>query len=228
MTLPLDNNVTLGSIDSFWETYSGKKTLHEVVKQFVIENQVNLDGTLLKKFAAELAANLIGKNLDARKLSELVLQEISTISLSEVKTNTAKSKSSRIFEKNSIFDADRLSGSAFEDFICEVLKSNGFSNVEKTGKAGDQGGDLKAKRGDEQLVIQAKRYSIDRKVTNSAVQEVIGAIAYYNANKGVVITNSFYTQSAKELAKINNVELWDRNNVIEFLNIHNKKGERNS
>ena len=77
------------------------------------------------------------------------------------------------------------------------------------------------KKDGEELVIQAKRYSIDRKVTNSAVQEVVASLAYYTRNKGIVVTNSFFTQSAKELAKVNNVELWDRNDVIKFLNTYN-------
>ena len=203
-----------------------KKTLNEVIKQFVIENQINLNGEIgwhqLRSFASGVANNLIGKNVDKRKLSELILQEVSKISSNEVESST-KNKSSQKLEKDSIFDVDRLDGNAFQNFMCKILKENGFTDVEVTGQAGDQGGDLLAKMGDEQLVIQAKRFSIDRKVTNSAVQEVIGAIAYYNANKGIVVTNSIYTQSAKELAKINNVELWNRDNVIEFLDVYNQK-----
>ena len=210
------------SLGRFWENYTGKKTLHEIVKQFAIENQMNLDENVLRDFAPHVATNLIGKQVDQRKLVELMLHEITTISSTETESSTTQRKVSKKQEKNSIFDADRLDGNAFQDFMCEVLKANGFTDVSVTGQAGDQGGDLLAKRNDEQLVIQAKRYSIDRKVTNSAVQEVIGAIAYYNANKGVVVTNSFYTQSAKELAKVNNVELWDRNDVIEFLNVYNQ------
>ena len=42
-------------------------------------------------------------------------------------------------------------------------------------------------------------------------------------NKGVVITNSIFTKSAKELAKRNNIELWDRKIVSEFIENHNKK-----
>jgi len=42
-------------------------------------------------------------------------------------------------------------------------------------------------------------------------------------NKGVVITNSIFTKSAKELAKRNNIELWDRKTVSEFIENHNNK-----
>jgi len=206
------------SLGRFWENYNGKKTLHEVVKHFVNENQNNFDESDLRNFAPGVGNNLIGKNVDERKLVELMLQEIARISPSEVKTSTSKSKASKKLEKNSIFDADRLDGTEFENFMCEVLKANGFTNVEVIGQAGDQGADLLAKKDGEELVIQAKRYSIDRKVTNSAVQEVVASLAYYTRNKGIVVTNSFFTQSAKELAKVNNVELWDRNDVIEFLN----------
>ena len=81
------------------------------------------------------------------------------------------------FENISIFDADKLDGFAFEAFVAQILKSNEFSDVSVTRGSGDQRGDVLAKRGEEKLVIQAKRFSIDKRVTNKAVQEALGAIA---------------------------------------------------
>ena len=44
----------------------------------------------------------------------------------------------------------------------------------------------------------------------AAVQEVVGSIAYYKADRAMVVTNSNFTKSARDLAKRNEVELWGR------------------
>ena len=61
-------------------------------------------------------------------------------------------------------------------------------------------------------VVQAKRYNSS--VGNKAVQEVIGAMGYYKATRGMVITNSFFTSNAITLANANGIELWNRNTLI--------------
>lgn len=52
---------------------------------------------------------------------------------------------------------------------------------------------------------------------NHAVQEVTSAIKYYDAAFGVVITNWKFTNQAKTMAKIQNVLLIDRGDVLQFL-----------
>jgi len=47
-----------------------------------------------------------------------------------------------------------------------------------------------------------------------AIQQVIGAIKYYDANKGMVVTNSSFTENAYDLANSNGIELWDRKKLI--------------
>lgn len=85
-----------------------------------------------------------------------------------------------------------------------------------TPKTGDQGADLIVEKGNNKIAIQAKFYSST--VGNSAVQEVVGAIKYYDANKGIVITNSTYTSSAIDLAKVNNIQLIDGNGILAIIN----------
>ena len=59
--------------------------------------------------------------------------------------------------------------------------------------------------------IQLKRYS--SAVGNFAVQEAVAGKKFYKLDKVCVLTNSFFTKSAKELAKVNGVELLDRNDL---------------
>lgn len=67
------------------------------------------------------------------------------------------------------------------------------------------GADVIAYKDNIKYVIQVKFYN--NPVGNKAVQEVVGAIGMYKANKGIVVTNSTFTDSAIELASANNIEL---------------------
>jgi len=87
------------SLGRFWENYTGKKTLHEVVKQFALQNQMNVNENLLRDFADDVSTNLIGKQVDQRKLVELMLHEITTISSTETESSITQRKVSKKQEK---------------------------------------------------------------------------------------------------------------------------------
>ena len=64
-------------------------------------------------------------------------------------------------------------------------------------------------------VVQAKRWN--QKIGVKAIQEIVAAIKHYKADKGMVITNNYFTKNAENLARTNEVELWDRNKLISFM-----------
>ena len=97
-------------------------------------------------------------------------------------------------------------GPQFEIYLSKLFKDLGYK-TKHNGKAGDQGADLILKKDNYIYVVQAKYYS--EKLSNTPVQEIVGALKYYNANQGVVVTNSSFTAGARELAKANNVILID-------------------
>lgn len=113
----------------------------------------------------------------------------------------------KIKDTYDINDVDLMNGYEFEKFICLLFTKMGF-DCEVTKSSGDQGIDIVAKKDNIKIGIQAKCYS--NKVTNSAIQEVVAGIKYYNCNKALVVTNNYFTSSAIELAQINNVILWNR------------------
>jgi hypothetical protein len=63
--------------------------------------------------------------------------------------------------------------------------------------------------------VQAKRWS--QSVGPGAVQEVVASRAHYGAHRAIVVTNSNFTKAAIELARSNDVEMWDRSRLIDFL-----------
>lgn len=180
------------------------------------------DEKYVEAFAEKIVGNgLICKPLNKEKLVRLVNIEISRFDMNTIPALVHTSDQTSGRNQITIFDADKLDGHAFQDLLAKVLEVNGYEGVNVTGKSGDQGGDVVAALNDQKFVIQVKRYSIDRRVTNKAVQEVMGAIAYYNCDKGIVATNSYFTSSAKELAKINGVILWDRVTISKFIENYN-------
>ena len=97
-------------------------------------------------------------------------------------------------------------GTQFELYLVNLFKDLGYK-AKHNGKSGDQGADLILKKEDYVYAVQAKYYT--GKLSNTPVQEIAGPLKYYNANQGVVVTNSEFTPGAEELAKANNVILID-------------------
>lgn len=106
---------------------------------------------------------------------------------------------------------DQLSGNSFEMYLAEHFRRMGY-RVKVTEGSHDYGADLILKKHKELIVVQAKRY--DRAVGLTAVQEVIGAVGYYEADRGMVITNNRFTKNAFSLAKQNDISLWGRQELI--------------
>lgn len=106
-----------------------------------------------------------------------------------------------------IEDVDLMSGQEFENFISHLFRKMGYSS-EVTKTSGDQGIDVIVEKNGKRIGIQTKCYS--NTVSNKAIQEVVAGIKYYQLTKGIVITNNYFTESAKILAHSNEVVIWDR------------------
>ncbi|MFC4803452.1 restriction endonuclease [Filifactor villosus] len=65
-------------------------------------------------------------------------------------------------------------------------------------KSHDYGADLIISKNGETIAVQAKRYR--NKVGIKAIQEAVASMKVYSCNRAMVITNSYYTKSALELA----------------------------
>lgn len=99
-------------------------------------------------------------------------------------------------------------GYEYEEQVARSLRRKGYRNVQVTPKSGDYGADIIATdpHGN-RVCIQCKFYR--NSVGLAAVQEVVTAKAKYNCNKAAVYTNSHFTKQAKELAIVNDVDLFE-------------------
>lgn len=111
-------------------------------------------------------------------------------------------------EESDVGYVDGMEGHEFEYYCAKLLEKNGFIDVNVTRGSGDQGVDIIAIKDDIKYAIQCKNYA--SKLGNTPIQEVSAGKVYYNCDVGVVLTNSTFTPGAIELAKANNIRLWDR------------------
>lgn len=118
--------------------------------------------------------------------------------------------------RSGIRDIDQMDGFQFEFYLVALFKTLGYRPAE-TGRSHDYGADVILK-GKNKIVIQAKRYNFKNRVGIEAIQQVYASKAYYKAQEAWVITNSYYTPSAKNLAKACGVRLLDRVALQEFIN----------
>lgn len=109
--------------------------------------------------------------------------------------------------KSGILEIDKMDGKTFEKYLEVKFEQLGYQ-VMRTKYVGDYGADLVTKKDGIKTVIQAKRYKSN--VGIKAVQEAVASKGFYDSEKAMVVTNSFFTKQAKELARKNQVELWDR------------------
>lgn len=125
----------------------------------------------------------------------------------------------------------QLKGRLFEEFTAELYRTLGYNaqtttslrqegrlpaSIQKRGGSGEQGVDVIVEsfspKGERCITaIQCKHYS--DKVGNKAVQEIVAALSLYGAQRGIVVTNQYFTKQAKELAMANGITLVDRDEL---------------
>jgi restriction endonuclease Mrr len=110
----------------------------------------------------------------------------------------AKQQWTQYYESRSMAEIAVMSGIEFEKWLKVLMTKMGY-RVTMT-PANDQGGDLVCEATDgTKFVVQAKRSKYP--VGNRAVQELLGAMLFYDCQAGMIVTNRSFTPAARELAK---------------------------
>lgn len=102
----------------------------------------------------------------------------------------------------------------FEEFIAELFTRMGYS-ASTTPYSHDYGADVIAKKGKETIAVQVKRYEPGSKVGVKDVNQVLGSMYRYKADRAILVTTSRFTRAARKLAGTAPVELWNRVKLYE-------------
>lgn len=114
---------------------------------------------------------------------------------------------------------DNMDGLAFERYAKNLFQMTGFfhgGSVHQTQGTGDFGADIVIECLDgNRISIQCKR--LKSSVGIKSVQEVVASKKHYRTNAAGILTNSYFTQAAKELAYENGVALFDRKQLVKLI-----------
>lgn len=134
----------------------------------------------------------------------------------EFKETLGKSYKQQTLKTHDMSEIDRMDGFEFEEYIARVLLRLGYVKATVTKKSGDFGVDVIAVDSNNIMVgIQCKRYGTQNLVGLSAIQEIFSATAYRDCEKAMVITSSYFTNQAVQMAQKLGVELWNRKTLSE-------------
>lgn len=108
-----------------------------------------------------------------------------------------------------------LTPEGFEEFVGEVFEALGFE-VEHVGGTGDQGVDLRVRRGGLLGIVQCKYFS--RGVVGSPeLQKFLGTIHHTRSHKGFFVTTRTFTLAADKFAADHPIELIDGPRLVELV-----------
>lgn len=146
----------------------------------------------------ELAAQDWSRAYDARRQAEAKLQRC----LDEqeaIRTLHQGLQEAAGSQLNCLLQASihQMDGPEFERYLQEVFTALGHQ-VQHTGRSGDQGVDLIVRTSDTLVAVQAKCWQAA--VGNSAVQEAYAGKTFHRCSACAVVTNSWFTESARMLA----------------------------
>jgi hypothetical protein len=171
------------------------------------------EDTILNKWGYQWVLKQFGYDCDLISIEDKlkpILEKRELDRFEKELTNPSKVKKREL----NITDFSKISGYDFEHFIANLFKNLGYK-VNITPKSRDQGADIILNSDDDITAVQVKNYT--QLVSNSAIQEVVAAKKYYHCNKAMVVTSSFFTPSAIDLAYANDVILWDGDKLKQIL-----------
>ena len=114
-------------------------------------------------------------------------------------------------------------GLALELKLLELFKNanyNAIHNIKKVGRSGaehqiDILAEYRCPLHTSQIVVEAKSY--DSPIDKDRIMKLIQIVNDIGADRGIIITTSYFTPEAMMTAKGTNVELWDREQLLKSI-----------
>lgn len=108
-----------------------------------------------------------------------------------------------------------LSPREFEVWTAGLFEELGFNNVCLTPAIADGGVDITAEKDGQEIAIQCKKF--EGIVGAPLMRDFLGAMQLYNIKKGFFVTTGVVGVGAEKVASIGNVEIYDRNNLMDLI-----------
>ena len=114
-------------------------------------------------------------------------------------------------------------GVLFERMLCRLFESKGYRvthNIKLRGRSGaehqiDLLVEYECPLHISRVIIEAKAYTSP--INKEKVMKLIQIVDDLGVDRGIIITTSYFTPGAVEIAKGRNIDLWDRKKLLELL-----------
>jgi hypothetical protein len=117
-----------------------------------------------------------------------------------------------------ISNLQKLSPQKFEELVAFIFEKMGYeTKLRGNANANDGGVDIEARRENEFIVIQCKRYA--EAVSISQVRDLYGTTVAEGADKGVLVTTGTFSQPSQEWARGRHIELAGPNKIAEWMEL---------
>jgi len=170
-------------------------------------------------------ANFQGSQLDDAMFSSSSLKNVNLSGTSLKRADFSGTKfagaNSNLIENSIGDEKPRADLREFEELISNLFKQQGYE-VERTPLTTDGGYDLILKMsndliGENIFLVETKKYSGERKVGIGIVRALMGSVLANNAQKGILVSTSGFSTSAKQIAKESNlIQLIDGKKLNEW------------
>ncbi|WCN15455.1 restriction endonuclease [Marinomonas mediterranea] len=179
--------------------------------QAALQQGQDINTCYLKQFDEFVAfINKTNKNTNDDKQNNIETGKVSEESdiTPDEELRAAYSKINNALTEELLDRTRNVSPAFFEQLLIDLLIAMGYGGTEEgaahaLGKSGDNGVDGVINQdplGVDQIYIQAKRYAETNKVGAGEIRDFFGALNLKNAQKGLFITTSDFTASAKDTA----------------------------
>jgi restriction system protein len=120
-----------------------------------------------------------------------------------------------------IYRIDKMSGSEFENYLTVFFEDLNY-RVEDVGGKGDKGADkiLIEPGSGKRICVQAKCW--DKNITFEAIQQVFTAKSIWKCDEAWIITNRGFTKQVRKTADQLQIDLWDRERLIDNMYHYNR------
>lgn len=137
--------------------------------------------------------------------------------------------SSKLFNANSkLEEIDQMNEEKFISYVGELYRRQSYQ-VYILQEDKKLGCDIKAYKHKDSLCIKCIHGNEEDKVGRDVIDEAYSSIKLYKVKRCMVITNTFYSQEAREVAKANGISLVDRielhNLIYKVINKEDKSSD---
>lgn len=157
-------------------------------------------------------------------LNKLIMNKKSLSEDTLIPTNgvTEKELTEILFEKekdNGLDSIDSMTPFEFENYVKEIFKQKGYNSRLTDKYPSEYGADVIAIKDNEIIAIQCKHSSKQNIFGREAIHQLhCEAKDFHKATKLIAVTNSFFNSNAMNLAKVHDIQIINRSNLLDIFN----------